>query len=287
MNDQMSKTRKPRPILRYAGAKWKLAPWIMSHMPAHDAYVEPFCGSCAVLLAKPRAAHELVSDRAGEVVTLFRVMRDAPDALTAALELTPYSREEYELSYAITDDLDDVERARRFMVRVWMSHGGKIGSRAGWRMWRTPMSSASNDMPTLWRRVPDRVWAVVDRLKDVHIECRDFREVLPFYATQAGALIYADPPYVSSTIGSDRLYVHDMTDDDHLDLLNLLDAHAGPVLLSGYRSDLYDERLAHWRRVDAGGVYYRGAERVESLWLNPAAVQRGRQMPLVGWEKIA
>lgn len=276
-----------KPVLRYAGAKWSLAPWILSHMPRHSTYVEPFCGSCAVLLAKPRADHELVSDRAGEVVNLFRVMRDTPGALTTALELTPYSREEYELSYVITDDLDPVERARRFMVRVWMSHAGKLGSRAGWRMWRNPKSSASNDMPTLWRGVPDRVWAVVDRLKDVHIECRDFREVLPYYADQGDAVVYVDPPYVAETLSSDRFYLHDLSDADHLELLDLLDAHAGPVLLSGYRSELYEGRLANWRRVDSGIKVYRGAERVESLWLNPVAVQRGRQLPLVGWEQTA
>jgi DNA adenine methylase len=270
-----------KPILRYAGAKWTLAPWIISHMPAHDTYVEPFCGSCAVLFAKTPAAHELVSDRAGDIVTLFRVIRDDPEALSRALALTPYSREEYELSYTITDDLDDVEKARRFMVRVWMSHAGKLGSRAGWRMWRNPKSSASNDMPTLWRNLPDRVWAVVDRLKDVHVEARDFREVLPFYASDPSALIYADPPYVASTLGSDRFYLHDMTDQDHVELLDLLDVHAGPVMLSGYRSDLYDERLTHWRRVDTGTQVYRGAERIESLWLNPSAVQRGRQLPLL------
>lgn len=274
-------------MLRYAGAKWSLAPWILSYMPRHSTYVEPFCGSCAVLFAKPRAAHELVSDRSGDVVTLFRVLRDAPDALVTALELTPYSREEYELSYIITDDLDEVERARRFLMRVWMSHAGRLGSRAGWRMWRDPQSSANNDMPTLWRRLPDRVWAVVDRLKDVHIECRDFREVLPFYADQADAVLYVDPPYVAETIGSDRFYAHDMTDADHLELLDLLDAHTGPVLLSGYWSELYDDRLAHWRRVDSSTQGYRGAKRTESLWLNPVAVQRGRQLPLVGWEQTA
>lgn len=270
-----------KPVLRYAGAKWTLAPWIVENMPRHDTYVEPFCGSCAVLFAKPPAAHELVSDRSGEIVNLFRVIRDDPEALARCLALTPYSREEYELSYAITEDLDAVERARRFMVRVWMAHAGKLGTRAGWRMWRNPKSSGSNDMPTLWRSLPERVWEVIDRLRDVHIECRDFRDVLPLYRSQTHALIYADPPYVRSTLGTDRLYLHDMSDDEHMELIDLLDAHAGPVLLSGYRSALYDDRLAHWTRIDTETRAYRGVRRVESLWLNLAALQGGRQLFLV------
>lgn len=273
---------RPKPVLRYAGAKYTLAPWIISHMPAHSTYVEPFCGSCAVLFAKRPVAHELISDRGGDVVNLFRVIRDDPESLAMTLALTPYSREEYELSYTITDDLEPVERARRFMVRVWMSHASKLGTRAGWRMWRNPASSVKNDMPRLWNRLPDRVWSAVDRLKDVHIESRDFRDVIPHYQTQSEALIYVDPPYVASTLNSDRLYLHEMTDQDHIDLLDLLDAHAGPVLLSGYRSDLYDDRMAHWRRLDMGTNVYRGAARVESLWLNPVAAERGRQLPMLG-----
>lgn len=272
---------RSQPVLRYAGAKWTIAPWIIQQMPHHQAYVEPFCGSCAVLLAKAPVAHELVCDRADEIVTLFRVIREQPEELAMALAMTPYSRAEHEASYVVADDMDDVERARRFLVRVWMSHGGKLGRVAGWRLWRDPGTRLSNSMPKLWRALPDRIWSIVDRLRDVHIECRDYREVIPLYSGQAEALIYCDPPYVQSTLGTDKLYLHDMTDEDHLELLDLLDRHAGPVLLSGYPSALYDERLVDWRRLETTANASGGAERTECLWLNPVAIARNRQLTLL------
>jgi DNA adenine methylase len=271
---------RPKPILRYAGGKHRLAPWIVAQMPPHKAYVEPFCGSCAVLFAKRPVGHELINDRNGDLVNLFRVVRDQPEALCARLSLTPYAREEFRASHAIPVDADPVERARLFLVRVWMAHGGKIGTAAGWRMWRIARKP-SDSMPAVWDALPERVWAVVGRLKEVHIEDRDFREILPMYR-RAEALIYADPPYVRSTIGSDRHYAYDMNDQDHNELLDLLDEHPGPVLLSGYRSELYDARLAHWTRLDTEVNAYRSTLRVESLWLNPVAANARRQLHLIG-----
>ena len=262
-------------VLRYPGAKWTLAPWIVSHMPMHDTYVEPFAGSCAVLLTKPPASHELVNDLHGDVVNLFRVIRDQPADLAAKLCLTPYAREEFEASFHIDPAADPVERARLFMVRIWMAHAGKMGSRAGWRLWREGTDRA-DQMPDLWAALPQRVWAVVERLQHVHIEHRPAIEIIALYA-RTDALIYCDPPYVRSTLGTDRMYVHDMTDDNHTAMLDALDRHRGPVLVSGYRSPLYDDRLVGWTRIDTRGRAYRGAERVESLWLNPVAVASQRQ----------
>jgi DNA adenine methylase len=277
---QAVETARLAPILRYAGGKHKLAPWIISHMPAHRAYVEPFCGSCAVLLAKRPVSHEMINDRNGDVVNLFRVVREQPEALCAAISLTPYARDEFRASHEIPDDADPVERARLFLVRVWFAHGGKLGTAAGWRMGRVARKP-SDSMPAAWDRLPDRVWEVVGRLKQVHIENRDFREVLPMYL-RSEALIYADPPYVRSTLGSDRHYTVDMTDADHLELLDLLDAHPGPVLLSGYSSPLYDDRLAHWTRLDVQVNAYRSSLRTESLWLNAVATSGRRQLRLEG-----
>lgn len=85
-------------IFRYPGSKWSLAGWIISHFPAgyeKMVYLEPFCGSGAVFFNKEPGAVETINDLDGDVVNLFRVLREAPDELRRALELTPYSREVY------------------------------------------------------------------------------------------------------------------------------------------------------------------------------------------------
>lgn len=110
-------------ILHYPGSKWSLADWIISHMPDHTTYLEPFFGSGAVLFSKPRSTLETVNDLDGEVVNLFKVIRERPEELAYVTRFTPHSREEYYLSYQPSED--ELERARRLLVRLWQGRGGK------------------------------------------------------------------------------------------------------------------------------------------------------------------
>src|SRR4051812_1578874 len=112
-----------RPVLRYHGGKWRIAPWIIEHFPPHLMYVEPFAGAASVLLRKPRVDFEVYNDLDTDVVNVFRVLRDpaAASQLAEQLSLTPWSRREFEVSYEISDD--PVERARRTLIRSFMGHG--------------------------------------------------------------------------------------------------------------------------------------------------------------------
>jgi len=89
-------------------------------------------------------------------------------------------------------------------------------------------------------------------------------------------LIYCDPPYVFETRTSHvkQQYSHEMTDADHVQLLEALDDHPGPVLLSGYPCTLYDKRLQHWRRETIAARDQKGGKREEVLWINKSAVKQ-------------
>lgn len=91
-------------ILKYPGAKNRIADWIVSYMPKHDVYLELFGGSMAVLLNKGRSHIETVNDIDGEIVNFFLVLRDHPEELKRSIELTPFARDEYKNAFEETED---------------------------------------------------------------------------------------------------------------------------------------------------------------------------------------
>ncbi|HCZ33447.1 MAG TPA: DNA methyltransferase [Holophagaceae bacterium] len=253
-----------RPILRYHGGKWKLAPWIIAHLPAHRTYVEPFGGAASVLLRKPRSYAEIYNDLDGEVVNLFRVARDHGDELTRMLSLTPFAREEFKLSYELSND--PLEQARRTVVRSAMGFGtSSLGKVTGFRASSTRNGQTpANDL----RFFPFALMPIIERLKGVTIENRDALEVMRAHDSLETAH-YVDPPYVASTRDKGRDYRHEMVDADHIRLAEFLRTLKGFVILSGYESPLYADLFPGWRRTFRNTKADAAGDRMEVLWLSP------------------
>lgn len=266
-------TAPTRPILRYHGGKWKLAPWIISHFPPHRVYVEPFGGGGSVLMRKPRSHGEVYNDLDGEIVNLFRVVRDCGDELIRLLELTPFSRADFSESYE--PHADPVEQARRTLTRSFLGFGSAAacGAKTGFRS----NSNRSGTTPARdWRNFPGTLTAVIDRLRGVVLEAKHAAELMPQH-DGAQALFYVDPPYVHDTrsVGNPyckKGYRYEMTDEDHRALARDLHDLRGMVVLSGYACPLYDDELyADWKRVERPAYADGARPRTEVLWLNHAA----------------
>ncbi len=267
-----------RPLLRYHGGKWRLAEWIIGHFPPHRVYVEPFGGAASVLLRKPRVYGEIYNDLSVDVVNLFRVLRDpaAAPALLRSLAATPFAREEFVAP--VPPAADPVERARRLIVRSMMGFGSdghnakvKTGFRAN--------SNRSGTTPAHdWARYPPALAAIVERLAGVVIENRPAVDVMRQHDS-IETLHYVDPPYMPETRSQKsrrgklryHAYDHELTVEDHAALLDALDGLCGMVVLSGYPAQIYDDRLAHWRRTETTTLADGARERTEVLWINPAA----------------
>ncbi len=245
-----------QPIIRYPGAKWTLARWIIDHLPEHHGYLEPFFGSGAVFFNKPPAKVETINDRDGRVVNLFRVLRDHPAEICRLLELTPWARDEYEASYKETGD--PIEDARRFIVRAWQSFGLKTNHRSGWAR-EVALNGRGRHYTSEWNALPDRVKAIAARLKFAQTENRPAVELIERFRSP-DVLIYADPPYPKSTVNS-WMYKFTMSDDEHAELLEVLDAHPGPVFLSTYPNEIYENRLGGGPGNRKGPGPSRSAER--------------------------
>lgn len=261
-------------ILNYVGSKWNLASWIVSQMPEHEVYLEPFFGSGAVLFNKPAARIETVNDIDGNIVNLFKVIREKPNELAHAIEFTPYSRSEYYQSFELLEkELSDIERARVFLMRCWMARGGKTSDRTGWRHNIDPVTI--NALPD-WNGLPNTILEATKRLKNVQIENQDATILIKRY-NRDDCLIYADPPYLLST-RTKRHYAHEMENNEHEELLKSLNSHKGFVLLSGYDSNLYNDLLPGWRKISKMATTEAATLKQEVLWMNPKMNERNQQL---------
>jgi DNA adenine methylase len=260
-------TESPRrPALRWHGGKWLLAPWIISHFPAHRIYVEPFGGGGSVLLRKPRSYGEIWNDLDDDVVNMFKVLRSNRSAeLVEALRLTPFSRTEFEEAYGATDD--PVEKARRLVIRCFMGFGSNGHSR------KTGFRANSNRSGTTpahdWINYPDSLVTVIERLSGVVIEKRDAKKVMLTHDSDQ-TLHYVDPPYVFATRSDlSKDYSHEMTDADHVELIEFLKTLKGAVVLSGYANDIYERIIPpHWHCAERASLADGAKKRVEVLWIN-------------------
>jgi DNA adenine methylase len=274
-------TEPTRPVLRYHGGKWMLAPWILQHFPPHRVYTEPYSGAASILMRKARASLvEVYNDLHGEIVNLFRVLRDPAQAsrLAELLSLTPFAREEFELSYVPSDD--PVEQARRTVCRSMMGFGSnsasgmKSGFRAnGNRQTAHPASDWVNYAPA--------VAAFTERLQGVVIENRMAIDIIRQH-DYPDALHYCDPPYVHETRSEftttkGKGYRHEMTDADHRELAQVLKECSGMVIVSGYPSDLYAELYEGWHVSERAALADAGkngrGDRTEVLWINNACME--------------
>lgn len=272
-----------RPVLRYHGGKWKLAPWIISHMPPHRIYVEPFGGGASVLMRKPRSYAEVYNDQWSTVVNVFRVLRDSGKAekLRQLLELTPYARDEFFAAHRTETD-DDVERARKTILRSLAGFGSASTNDQYLTGFRGNSNRSGTTPAQDWRNYPQHVSSFVERLRGVIIENLPAQDVITAHDSPQ-TLFYVDPPYPHSTRNMRRgnaAYAVEMTDEDHERLAQQLRSVAGVVMLSGYGCDLYSRLYSDWYRVEKATHADGARDRVEVLWMNPACAAAQRQQSM-------
>jgi DNA adenine methylase len=272
-----------KPVLRYYGGKFRLAPWVISHFPAHRRYVEPFGGAASVLLLKQPAYTEIYNDLDRSMFSFFSVVRDPVQCaeLERLLRSTPYSRDEFVLAREPAEDA--IEAARRLCVRSYMGYGT-----SGLRCRDTGFRTEFNDLHKLksqlisFRSLADRLPEIRERLVDVLLENRPASELMALIEDDQ-SLIYCDPPYpLSARSGKSKEYEFEMDDDEHAEIVEQLRVHPSMIAVSGYPGSVYDS--LGWDEFERPHFTLMGAVRSERLWLNPLASERlgMRQLDLFG-----
>lgn len=264
-----------RPVLRYFGGKWKLAPWIISNMPKHQVYVEPCGGAASVLMRKdPAPKLEVYNEILAEVTNVFKVLRSPKMAeqLERVCNLTPWSYEAFVDSW-INDNSDAIEWARRILVRSFFSYSPLSSGRCpGFRMDKTDYTSGNHrNCAKDWLNHHDQIKIFTKRLKSVMILSKPALEIINQFNGK-DVLIYIDPPYSMHKRRSQARYYYEWEEDDHLELVELILRSESMIMLSGYACPFYDKLLnSDWIQLSTKG-WTQGLSRSEEfLWINPAA----------------
>ena len=239
-----------------------------------------------MLIRKSRSFAEIYNDIDGDVVNLFAVLREQPDDLVQALTRTPFARAEFDQSYEPADDR--VEQARRTVVRSFMGHSSASTTKRHRTGFRAKSFGSHRHAANDWIGLPSALVLVAARFRGVVIENREASDVMRQFDA-ADTLHYLDPPYLlggrhTNARWHNECYAREMTDDDHRELARLAHGLEGPVIVSGYPSDLYDlEFYPDWERVTMGtqaSGAAGGVPRTEALWLSPRCVRMQRQQQL-------
>jgi len=272
---------------------------LLKLLPPHDSYkiyVEPFGGGASLLFAKKPSPVEVYNDLDEGLVNFFRVLRDEEKfkKFYHKVVLTPYSRKEfYDCRETWVRCEDKIERAYRWYVVARMSFGGMFDS--GWGFIVNLSHNGMSAAVSSWLSMVEMLPEIHQRIMRVQIECKDFREIIRTYDTEE-SFFYVDPPYVPDT-RRDGGYKHEMTLEDHKELVEMLLKVKGKVMLSGYAHPVYEPlEKSGWNRIDfktachaIGRTRYTGIlgegsakkkqPRIESVWRNYQPKQRNVALP--------
>jgi len=241
----------------WVGSKVGMLPYILPLFPAHHVYVDVFGGSGAVLLNKQPAVIEVYNDLDEGLITFFEVIRD-PQTYQQFVEKAQWLLSSRTLWTRFRDTWQDqpdpVEKALRWWYVASTSYAGRWG--AGWAVVGPRTDKTKNHNLRLFR---SRLKAVHERFRDVNVENKDFRDLIPIYDSPK-TFFYCDPPYDMQARASDNaVYRHESDETLHEDLVKLLLDIEGMAMLSGYETPIYQPLL------DAGWQIKRFTRRAASV----------------------
>lgn len=249
-------------ILKYPGAKNKIAKWIVEHIPTHKVYCEPFLGSGAVFFNKEPCYNEILNDIDDDIYNFFKVLRTSPTELSEAIRNTPYCRTEYNAAYVGVAD-DEIEKARIFAVKCWQGFGCGNKYKNGFRR---GIGSTSPNPAKAWNELPDTLRAAAERIKNAQIEHKDAIDLIKSLRGKE-TFIYVDPPYLLNT-RKVNLYNHELDDEYHKRLLKVICDSDCKIMISGYDNELYNLYLKDWNKLSKNTTAECSVKRTEIIWMN-------------------
>ena len=267
--------KKLRGPIKIHGGKFYLSPWIISNFPKNYVeldYCEPFCGAASVLLNKEKSPKETICDKDKGIIALFKALRDEPNEFIGRLRRTKYKESTFKsnLKKAESPFEDYVDYAVNEFILRRMSRGG-LKKAFGWS--DRKRGGQPGDV-NAWETIIELLPSISSRISDVNIISESFESVVSNW-DEENTLTYLDPPYLHSTRNetSTDAYEHELTVEQHIQLLNMIKNARGKIVISGYQSRLYKETLVGWKckkkEIANHSSQSKTKERkIECIWMN-------------------
>lgn len=264
---------KIRPAVKTHGGKFYLAAWIVENFPESYetmTYCEPFCAGASVFLNKNPSPEEVLCDIDDGIICVLKALRDEPKEFINRIKRIKYSDRSFKLALNKTEFKDYIDQGINEYVLRRMSRGGLKKAFA----WSERLRGGKPGDMNAWQTMIKELPTIANRLKNTSIFCQDFIGVIKTW-DEENTLFYLDPPYLHSTRNESATdtYEHEMTVEDHMNLLHLAKNARGKIAISGYSSPLYNRTLKNWRCKKRNVANHSGQnkvkeKRVEFLWMN-------------------
>jgi len=176
-----------KPIIPWIGGKRRLADIIIARFPVHECYVEVFAGGAALYFLRHPAPVEVINDVNGELVNLYRVVKNHLEEFVRQFKWSLSSRDLFKWTQDTPPPtLTDIQRAARFFYLQHHAFGGRVDGQS----WGT----ATTAPPVNFMRIEEQLSAAHLRLASTYIENLDWAKCVERY-DRDHTLFYMDPPY--------------------------------------------------------------------------------------------
>ena len=221
--------------INWYGGKYYMADEIIKLFPKHKTYVEVFGGGAHILFRKQNSKIEVYNDINEGLYNFFKVLRSNPQEIIKKLQLTPHSRKEFKKSKNWSEEKDDIEKARKFYISTMQA----VNTNGGWSYAKRTSRRGMSARTSNWlSKVDKNLVDAVEKLRSIQVENLDFRNCIKKYDSKE-TLFYLDPPYVLGSRDSKKGYKHEMSNEDHKTLVEILLSIEGKVIISGYENEIY------------------------------------------------
>lgn len=239
--------------INWYGGKYYMKNTIIDLFPKHKYYIEGFGGAAHILLHKQSSVIDVYNDIHEGLYLFFKLLRDneTRERLLFAIQMTPYSRQEFYISRDEWENqVDEIEKARMFYIKTMQSFSG-VG-----QSWSYSKNKSRRGMSQAVSKflgnTDENMINVIEKLRTIQVENLDIIDLINKY-DNPDSLFYLDPPYIAETRVSEKVYDNEMSNKKHQELIDKIIDISGKCIISGYDNPLYNKLTdCGWNKLNIG-----------------------------------